>query len=251
MTTAGRRTGHRAPACAFLAVIAALAGCAGTGGSGGSSDTYDCMGTTISAETLADPRPASELDATGRDALAGTDVPPIDPAEWTIAATTPTEVVLLRELAEPVDQGAGDVRTHERLVIALVDAPNLPSSPAWMLSALGTCAITSSDPGAGSATVTLDPAGPPTPGSTAVALLVTERSCNSGEDAEGRVEVATLRETDSAVELVITVEPRAGGHDCQSNPPTPFTVELDEPLGDRQLLDASTVPPRPITLPTS
>ncbi|GEM00235.1 hypothetical protein [Cellulomonas terrae] len=247
MTTAGRRTGHGVLACAVLAVTATLAGCAGTGGA---SDSYDCMGTSIPAETLTDPRPATELDATGRDALAGTNVPPIDPAEWAIAATTPTEVVLLRELAEPVDQGAGDVRTHERMVITLVDAPNLPSSPAWMLSALGTCAITSSAPGAGSATVTLDPAGPPTPGSTAVALLVTERSCNSGEDADGRVELATLRETASTVEVVITVEPRDGGHDCQSNPPTPFTVELAEPLGDRRLLDASTLPPRPITLPT-
>lgn len=240
--------GDRPRGVALLAVVAVLAGCAGTGP--GSPDGYDCMGTPISAETLRDPRPATELDATGRAALAGVDVPPIDPAEWSIVGTGPKEVVLLRELTEPDDHGAGDVRTHERLVITLVDAPNIPSSPAWMLSALGTCAITSSDPGAGSATVTLDPAEPPSPSSTAVALLVTELSCNSGEDADGRIALATLRETDSSVEVVVTVEPRDGAHDCQSNPATPFTVDLAEPLGDRPLLDASTLPPRPITLPT-
>lgn len=240
MTNADRTLGG-----ALLAAVV-LAGCAGSGA--GSSDDYDCMGTPISAETLTDPRPATELDATGRAALAGTDVPPIDPAEWTIVSTDPREVVLLRELAEPDDHGAGDVRTHEHMVVTLVDAP---STPAWRLSALGTCAITSTAPGAGSATVTLDPDAPPSPGSTTVALLVTEMECNSGEDADGRVELATLRETDTAVDVVLTIEPRDGPHDCQSNPPTPFTIELDEPLGDRRLLDASTLPPRPVALPTT
>ena len=108
------------------------------------------------------------------------------------------EVVLLRERAVPDDRGAGDVRTHERLVVTLAAASN-SGSPAWRLFAFGSCALTVSDHGGGSATVTRDPAEPP----------------------------------------------------CPSNPPTPFTVDLDEPLGDRLLLDASTLPPRPITLPSS
>ncbi|WP_456785723.1 hypothetical protein [Cellulomonas sp. P5_C5] len=123
---------------------------------------------------------------------------------------------------------------------ALVDAPD---GPAWRLSAFGSCALTISYPGSGSAMLTLDPAAPPSPGSTEVALLVTEAACNSGQDADGRIEVVELRETASAVEVALAVTPRGGAHDCPSNPPTPFTIELDEPLGDRLLLDASTVPP--------
>ena len=244
----------------LLGVLAtAVGGCAAEVGPDGpaadpgapaASGTYDCMGTPIPAEALSDPRPATELDEDGRAALRGLEVPEIDPAEWTIASSGSAEVVLLRELAEPDDHGAGDVRTHERMVISIVDAPNIPSSPAWMMTALGTCALAGDAPGAGTATVTLDPAQPPDPGSAEVSILVTEMACNSGEDAEGRVAVASLRETDDVVEVVIAVRPRGGGQTCPSNPPTPFTLTLDDPLGDRELLDASVVPPRPITTPT-
>ena len=238
---------------AIVGVLAtALAGCADaiSPGATASSGSYDCLGTPIPIEALADPRPASELDDSSRAALRGLEVPPIDPAGWTIASSGPEEVVLLRELVEPKTLGAGDVRTHERMVISVVDAPNIPGSPAWMMTALGTCALVVDAPGVGPATVTLDPADPPTPDSVAVGLLVTERACNSGQDAEGRVEVVSLRETDVVVEVVIGVRPRAGGQDCPSNPPTPFTLLLDQPLGDRELLDASVVPLRPITMPT-
>ena len=37
---------------------------------------------------------------------------------------------------------------------------------------------------------------------------------------------------------------------CISNPPTPFTVELERELGDREILDASVVPAQEITEPT-
>ncbi|KQR08283.1 hypothetical protein [Cellulomonas sp. Leaf334] len=120
-----------------------------------------------------------------------------------------------------------------------------------VVALLAGCAVAGSGSSAGAAGVTLDPAEPPSPGSATVALLVTETACNSGEDADGRIELESLRETDTAVELVVTVTPRDGGHDCQSNPPTPFAVELDEPLGDRLLLDASTQPSRPVAMPTS
>ncbi len=45
--------------------------------------------------------------------------------------------------------------------------------------------------------------------------------------------------------MIITIEviPRAGPNACPGNPDTPYTVELDEPLGDRQLLDGRTDPP--------
>lgn len=231
-----------------VALVAALAGCASVNGPGAPTDgMYSCLGTPIPAEAVTDPHPASELDAELRPALDGLEVPAIDPAEWTIVSAGSEQVVLLRELAEPADRGGGDLRTHERMTIEIVDAPNIPGSPTWMLTSLGDCALAVALPGAGSATVGLDPDRPADPASTEIPLLVTEMACNSGEDATGRIDVVALRETDTTVEVVIAVDPRGGDATCPSNPPTPYTLTLDEPLGDRELLDASVMPPRPIT----
>lgn len=238
---------------------AALAGCAveaKPAGPAASVDTptpsgfYSCLGTPIPVDALTDPQPATALAEDDHPALSGHEVPGIDLADWTIASAGDDEVVLLRELTEAEDLGAGDIRTHERMVISVVDAPNVPSSPAWMMTALGSCSLAADVPGAGTALVTLDPAEPPDPASTEVRLLVTEFACNSGQDAEGRVDVVSLRETDTAVAVVIAVQPRSGNATCPSNPPTPFTLTLDAPLGDRELLDGSVVPARPVAMPT-
>ena len=252
------RTGARArrravgPVLTAVAMVA-MAGCAGETApeepAAEAAASYDCMGTPVPIEAITDPRPATELDADGRAALEGLEVPPIDPAAWIIASATAQEVVLLRELDRPDDHGAGDVRTHERLVIAVVDAPNIENSPAWVLTALGTCALAVDVPGAGTASVTLDPDHLPEPASTQVHLLVTEKSCNSGQDAAGRVDVASLRETDTVIEMVLVIQPREGMQTCPSNPPTPYVLTLTEPVGDRTLYDASTVPPRPVAAP--
>jgi|GEM_PF-990219 len=229
------------------AAALSVAGCSGVGTGPGPTDAgvYACLGSAIPVEAVADPRPATQLGEDGQAALAAPDMNGIDPAEWFIASEEPEKVVLFRELSVPEDLGAGDVRTHERLEVGLVE----PDAGVWMVTAYGSCALTLDVPGGGTATVTLDPSAPPDPTSTEVALLVTEVACNSGEDAAGRVEIAFLMETDTAVEVVLAVEPRGGDHTCPSNPPTPFTLRLDAPLGDRQLVDASVVPGRPITLP--
>lgn len=254
---AGRRPGRLVAAVALLGLAALAAGCAGLAdpdpdpGAEAPSGGYRCLGTPIPADALSDPRPASDLDTDGQEALRGLEVPPIDSAQWTVASSAPEQLVLIRELDTPEDLGAGDVRTHERMVVEVVDAPNVPNAPAWMMTALGTCALVVDLPGVGSATVTLDPGAPPDPDSPTVSLLVTEMACNSGEDATGRVEVASLEEGTDVVEVVLVVHPRGGDQACPSNPPTPFTLTLEQPLGDRALVDASVVPARAITLPTS
>jgi hypothetical protein len=45
--------------------------------------------------------------------------------------------------------------------------------------------------------------------------------------------------------ITITIEPPKGNNACPGNPPTPFEIDLPGPLGDRQLLDGSFVPPSP------
>lgn len=82
---------------------------------------------------------------------------------------------------------------------------------------------------------------------TEIEVLVTERACNSGEDASGRIEKPVVTVGAESVTVVFAVRPRGGGQDCPSNPETPYTLVLDEPLGDRVLLDGSEVPPRDAT----
>jgi hypothetical protein len=219
----------------------------------GPAASYSCADTPIPVAAVDEPRPASELDPDGQAALEGLEVPDIDPAEWTIASAGPTEVVLLHELPTPADTGTGEVQTHELMVISFEEEPSWTAGdyPAWVLTALTSCALTVDVPGAGSASVTLDPAAPPNPSSAEVPLLVHEKRCASGTSAEGRIEVASLRETESAVEFVITVRRAAGAvQTCPGNPMTPFSLRLAAPLGHRQLIDASVVPARAVTQPT-
>jgi hypothetical protein len=219
---------------------------------------YLCWDVPVPLSVLDDGATADTLGEDGRAALEGAEVPPIDPAEWTIVTESPELVALIRELDEPEDLGAGDVRTHELLTVAWVDAANLDPSPAWVLGRYGTCALRTDSAdhvpdgeALGEAGLTLDPANPPDPAAREVHLLVTEQACASGEAATGRVVLADLVEADDVVDLVIGVKELPGGANCPSNPPTPFVVELDAPLGDRAVRDAAVTPPRELTMPDS
>jgi hypothetical protein len=80
-----------------------------------------------------------------------------------------------------------------------------------------------------------------------IEVLVTERGCNSGEDARGRIVRPAIIADDETVTVLFGVVPRQGELACPSNPETPFTLRLPEPLGERRLLDGSSVPPRDAT----
>jgi hypothetical protein len=171
-----------------------------------------------------------------------------DLAEWFVAEESADRVTVLSELDTPVDRGAGDVRTHRVLTVQRGFDPALPDT-AWMLTRSGECALSIGLDGAGTASVTLAPASAGDAASTTLRLLVTERSCSSGEDAEGRVRLVRLVETATTVDIVLAVDPRGGDQTCPSNPPTPFGIELAAPLAGRTVLDASVVPARPLTRP--
>ena len=119
-------------------------------------------------------------------------------------------------------------------------------TPGWPVDKSDTCALTVD---LGDLTIPeVEFQLPPDPMSPELHLLVTEETCNSGQDAAGRIEVVSIDETDVSVSLVLGVRPRDGGQTCPSNPATPFTVTLSEPLGERAVLDASLADPRPLTL---
>ena len=85
----------------------------------------------------------------------------------------------------------------------------------------------------------------------AFVALVTERDCNSGRPATGRVSAPVIVPSADAVAITFGVRPEPGGHDCQSNPPTPVVVTLPAPLGRRALIDGGVMPARVVQSPPS
>jgi hypothetical protein len=208
------------------------------------SVAYECNGRFVDPETYnagvrADQLPAEDaagiaagVDDTGDDGLLD------DPSAWIIGARSATSVTLLRPLEA---EGDYDVVVYDKM-----DEVPATGEPGWMLTSSASCTLALDPAPLTSAVVALDPAAATDADSTQLALLVTERECNSGRDAEGRIELVSLQETADAVIVRIAVSPHTedAAHTCQSNPPTPFTVELAEPLGDREVLDGSLVIPQ-------
>lgn len=153
--------------------------------------------------------------------------------EWSIALRTDDELVLFGQAA---DGHFADVRFDRR-------------DGAWSPSGWGGCRILIDAPGLGPARVAVDPARPIDPADTELGLLINELACASGEAPTGREVVPVVVETATTVTVTALVAPVAGGAECPSNPWHPITITLDEPLGDRQLLDGQTSPAEPVGEP--
>lgn len=87
---------------------------------------------------------------------------------------------------------------------------------------------------------------PPSPEARQIELEVYERVCAGGRPADGRVEIVEQELSDEQLRLVVGVQRQDGDHTCPGNPPTPLIIQLDEPLGDRIVIDGSTLPPQPL-----
>jgi len=97
----------------------------------------------------------------------------------------------------------------------------------------------------------VDPTATPLPSATTIRALVRETACASGRTPEGRVDPPEIEVTDASFTVRYWIRKMPGGQDCQGNAPFPVTLELPEPLGDRQLLDGSASPPRDASKPPS
>ena len=211
-------------------------------------DVLLCQGNEVPVHALEDPRPASELAPDASPALDGRGVSDFEPLEWLIAQESSDRVMLMDKLAVPDDHGGGDIREYMYIVISTDAMPAQPGESEWAVVETSTCSPTLDLGELDAGRVTLDPSSPPAPESDRLALLVTEFACNSGQNAAGRVELVELAETESTVGLVIGVRPSGAQEaSCQGNPATPFTVDLERPLGDRVILNAAVVPAREIT----
>jgi hypothetical protein len=240
---------RRLPVRTAVAIAAAtLVACGAPGtevadgaGPEGEPIRYDCYGVTATAEELESaPRVAELTDRPGAQAFARvTD----DLDVWAAIDVEDALLGAIRPL-DPPEVLDGEVRDHERLVVERMGEPGDGEADAegWMVTSAGPCALRAVMDGLGAATVLLDPDAPPESGATSVSLWVVEGACASGMPATDRV-VVSVEESADEVRFVVGVEPLGGDQSCPSNPPTPVNVELDEPIGERRLVDAARLPP--------
>lgn len=205
------------------------------------SPRYDCFGVSATADELeAAPSVADLEEHPGAGAFAAaTD----DLDEWSAVLIEDERLGAIRPL-DPPDVLDGEVRDHERLVVERIGegGGEEADDDGWMPTSAGPCALRAELDGLGAATVLLDPGAPPDADDTSLSLWVVEQACASGRPATDRV-VVSVEESVDEVRFIVGVEPSGGDQSCPSNPPTSVTIELDEPVGERRLVDAARLPP--------
>ena len=108
----------------------------------------------------------------------------------------------------------------------------------WAWGGSGGCQLGPADP------LGLQPAGwrftdAPDPTSSTLEVQVSESACASGTTPGDRLLGPILEETADEVRLAFFTVPPPSPSTCPSNPTTTVTIELDEPLGAREIIDAA------------
>jgi hypothetical protein len=78
---------------------------------------------------------------------------------------------------------------------------------------------------------------------TEIQVTATERECASGEAMGDRLLDPQVVETDDVVWIALAAVQPTGSQTCPSNPSTEVVIELDEPLGDREIRDGLVIGP--------
>jgi hypothetical protein len=118
------------------------------------------------------------------------------------------------------------------------------SGARWTFATGGFCLPEVLFEGRVSATWTL-PSNRPRPQPTTVEFiaLVTDTGCTGGQPVGARLIPPVITYTEGSVFIVFSARPSQGLTTCQGKPPTEALVQLREPLGNRNLLDAGVFPP--------
>lgn len=156
-------------------------------------------------------------------------------AEYVVLVDGPRELVL--GLGEWSEQGPGPRAS----VLTLAR-----DGDAWDAEGWGDCQLQIADqPGRDRVEVTA-PKGGVDRETRIITVLATERECTSGRDATPYLSEPEVEETDRQVSVLLTSEAVEGSALCVGNRPVEVEIELAEPLGDRELLDAGAWPPVPV-----
>ena len=81
---------------------------------------------------------------------------------------------------------------------------------------------------------------------TTPTVMANERECVSGRDPVPFLGAPEIVETAETITVTMSSESATGHQNCVGNPSVPVTLELAEPIGDRELVDGGVWPPRPI-----
>ncbi len=220
-------------AAAVVLLSLCCGGCATAGG--GSAEHVLCQGDQLERAVLDARLAVSDLELDRQQIVNDAvydDGAPLDlDDDWFVGRADEDSVIVLRERVPDAD----DRREYERVEVSWLD-------DRWMVTAHGRCDLARDLGDLKAADVALDAATDPS--TTRLLLLVTEQDCNSGRDAAGRIDLVSVDETSDAVRIVVGTRSVEGPATCPMNPPTPFTVELTAPLGDRTVYDDSRVPAR-------
>ena len=146
--------------------------------------------------------------------------------DWGVWSHTESHLILLGD--GPFDQG---------------DASFTESTAGtWSPRGWGGCGWWAATTSQAVATWIIDSDAPPTTASTMLHLLATERACANGQPPGDRPVTHVVIESASTITVIVLVERIEGLATCPSNPPFEYSIELGAPLGDRDLIDGSSVP---------
>lgn len=79
------------------------------------------------------------------------------------------------------------------------------------------------------------------PTATSLVLTASERGCASGRAMGDRFNEPQVVETATRIAIVLSVQPLSGAQDCPGNPFLDVQIELDAPVGDREIVDGRSV----------
>ncbi len=231
--------------------------------------SFLCGEYEVTGETLANPVLASELDDSWFELMNGGQADLFTgilahPEEWWVLEESEQELALFGPAPLAGSGSSADDRMlgfdHEvySMVLRPDGSPAMPMKEGtnWDLGGATGCRLATDT---ALPAVSLDPAEPPAPGDAELHLLVIDHSCGGDTDMPGRIEVRRLEQTSEEIGLLIGVKPLPPGvHTCQGFPPTPYTLRLDAPIGERAILDlsrpashwdmrAAIAPPAPLT----
>lgn len=155
-------------------------------------------------------------------------------AEWIVLAETDSRLTVA------TGPWSEDGPAPDGQVVRLENVGN-----GWKVTGWGDCTLTPVAPeGAIWAEVTAEPDAL-SASATRLPVWVSERECTSGRDPSPFLNAPVVVESEGAVTVYWTSRPPEGAQSCPGNPRVKRFVELQDPLGNRPLLDGSTWPPTP------